>query len=141
MVLILILLILSILLESTSDAFNYKSWLPNIFKSKNNGKWFHRVKVLTILTLITSGVLIGLKFGNIQDIRVIVSNYGQLLISYILLRYALFNISWNLQTKHSYNYLGDTSDIDVLTKIISIFNIWPIKGFALISACVDILNF
>lgn len=141
MLLILILLILSILLESTQDAFNYKSWLPNIFKWKYHSKWFHRVKILSIITSIITGILIGLNIGYLQDIKSIIFTYGQLAISYVLLRYALFNISWNLQTKHPYNYLGTSNDTDILTRLFSIFNIWPFKLFALCSACIDILKF
>jgi hypothetical protein len=76
------------------------------------------------------------------DRFVILWNYGQFLLAYITIRFALFNPLFNLQIKQRIDYVGTTSITDKLLSlpILNILNLIPCRVFILVAGIWDILH-
>jgi len=143
---VLILILLQLFFESTMDAFNYKAKYPTLFKitEKSAKTWSKQAKGAMICTFFA---LIYFTFSMLQkwqtfDRFVILWNYGQFLLAYITIRFALFNPLFNLQIKQRIDYVGTTSITDKLLSlpILNILNLIPCRVFILVAGIWDILH-
>jgi hypothetical protein len=144
---VLILIILQLIFESAMDAFNYKAKYPDLFKisEKSAKTWSKQAKGVMVCTFFA--LIYFCSFDMIQnwwtfEKFVILWNYGQFILAYITVRFALFNPLFNLQINQRIDYLGTTSITDGLLSlpILNILNLIPCRVFILVAGIWDILH-
>jgi hypothetical protein len=143
---ILTLIFLQLFFESAMDAFNYKAKYLDLFKiaEKSAKTWSKQAKgamICTFFALIYFGSDMLQNWKTFEKF-VILWNYGQFILAYVTIRFALFNPLFNLQIKQRIDYLGTTSLTDRILSlpILNILNTIPCRVFILVCGIWDILH-
>jgi hypothetical protein len=140
---LLILFILQILLESSSDAFYYKANRSQIFKWKLHSQLAHFCKgteVLIWFFFAKYSCEYFIQWRLYDDWKMEWFSLIQLLFSYICIRFGIFNISFNLQIRQKFDYIGSSNFSDEMLQVIPFFNMWPFRLFILASGIIDIFH-
>lgn len=141
---LLILFLLQILLESSSDACFYKANRSNLFKFKYHSEFAHFFKGLEVLIWLLFAKYsceYFIQWRLYDDWKMEWFQFIQMLFTYSCIRFGIFNLSYNLQIKQSYDYIGTTNWTDeIMSRFVPFFNIWPFRLFMLASGIIDMIH-
>jgi hypothetical protein len=141
---LLTLFLIQILLESSSDACFYKANHSTLFKFKLHSEFAHFFKgteVLIWLLFAKYSCEYFIQWRLYDDWKMEWFQFVQILFAYSCIRYGIFNVSYNLQIKQSYDYIGTTNWTDEFMKnVIPFFNHPALRAFVLASGIIDVIH-
>ena len=140
---LLFLIFIQIFLESSSDAFYYKANRTNLFKWKYHSKIAHFCKgteVLIWMLFAKYSCEYFIQWRLYDDWKMEWSQFIQVLFAYTCIRFGIFNLSFNLQIKQRYDYIGTSNWTDQIMQFVPFFNMWSFRLFILASGIIDIIH-
>jgi hypothetical protein len=141
---ILTLFLIQILLESSSDACFYKVKWPNKFKFKKHNEFAHFFKGIEVIIWILFAKYsceYFIQWRLYDDWKMEWFCFLQMIIAYSCIRFGIFNLSFNLQTRQSYDHIGTGNWTDeFMGNFIPFFNIWTFRLFIFACGIIDTLH-